>query len=124
MLCFILLAWCPRGWTEWATAKGVKPQETWQEFLVLNSDQVEKLHSVFMELDVNNKGRLEGPEILELAKRFYDGREPTMKQIAAIMDRIDSSGSGSVTWEEFVQAAGVISRAFRTPIEPKIGWRQ
>ena len=73
---------------------------------------------------MDSKGRLEGPEILELAKRFYDGREPTLKQIAAIMDRIDPDGSGSVTWDQFVRAAGVISRAFRTPIEPKIGWRE
>ena len=73
---------------------------------------------------MNGKGRLEAPEILELAKRFYDGREPTMQQIAAIMDRIDSSGSGSVTWDAFVKAAGVFSRAFRKPLEPKIGWRE
>ena len=114
----------PTGWADWATARGAVPKSTWQEFLALHSDQVEELRKVFVELDVNDKGRLEGPEILELAKRFYDGREPTMKQIAAIMDRIDSGGSGSVTWDEFVKAAGVISSAFRTPIEPKNGWRE
>ena len=114
----------PDGWAEWAKARGAAPKATWQEFLALHSDQVEELRQVFVELDTDNKGRLEGPEILELAKRFYDGREPTLKQIAAIMDRIDASGSGSVTWEEFAKAAGVISNAFRTPIEPKIGWRQ
>ena len=47
-----------------------------------------------------------------------------MKQIAAIMERIDAEGSGSVTWDEFVKGAGVIASAFRTPIEPKIGWRE
>ena len=110
----------PPGWAEWATTRGAAPKATWQEFLALCSDQVEELRKVFVELDVDNKGRLEGPEILELAKRFYDGREPTMKQIAAIMDRIDSSGSGSVTWDEFVKAAGAFHRAFHTPVEPRL----
>jgi len=114
----------PPGWDEWATARGAAPKATWQEFLALHSDQVEELRKVFVELDVDNKGRLEGPDILELAKRFYDGREPTMKQIAAIMDRMDLDGSGSVTWDEFVRSAGIISSAFRTPMEPKIGWRE
>jgi len=114
----------PEAWADWAKARGAAPKSTWQEFLALNSDQVEELRQVFVELDVDNKGRLEGPEILELAKRFYDGREPTLKQIAAIMDRIDPDGSGSVTWDQFVKAACVISRAFRKPIEPMIGWRQ
>jgi len=114
----------PHEWAEWAAARGAAPRQTWQEFLALHSDQVEELRKVFVELDVNDKGRLEGPEILELAKRFYDGREPTMKQIAAIMDRIDSSGTGSVTWDDLVKAAGIISSAFCTPIEPKIGWRE
>jgi len=114
----------PDGWAEWAKAKGAAPKATWQEFLALHSDQMEELRRVFVELDVDSKGQLEGPEILELAKRFYDGREPTLKQIGAIMDRIDPDGSGSVTWDQFVKAAGVISSAFRTPIEPTIGWRQ
>ena len=114
----------PTGWADWATARGAAPRQTLLEYLACHSGQVEELRKVFMELDVDNKGRLEGPEILELAKRFYDGREPTMKQIAAIMERMDSTGRGSVTWDEFVTAAGVISNAFRTPIEPKIGWRQ
>lgn len=114
----------PPGWAEWATARGAAPKPTWQEFLALHSDQVEELRQVFVELDVDKKGRLEGPDILELAKRFYDGREPTMQQIAAIMDRLDSSVPGSVTWDEFVRSAGIISSAFRTPIEPKIGWRE
>ena len=159
----------PTGWAEWAQARGAAPKSTWQEFLALNSDHVEELRKIFVELDVNGKGRLvahlrseacsrrrptrfsahhpattrptsvrpslvpppigrlEGPEILELAKRFYDGREPTMQQIDRGdhgQDKIDAKGSGSVTWDEFVQAAGVFSSAFRMPIEPKIGWRQ
>ena len=73
----------PMGWAEWASDRGATPRQTWQEFLALHADQEEELRKVFVELDVENKGRLEGPEILELAKRFYDGREPTMKQIAA-----------------------------------------
>jgi len=52
------------------------------------------------------------------------GKRRAPQQIATIMDKIDSNGSGIVTWDEFVQAAGVISSAFRMPIEPKIGWRQ
>ena len=114
----------PPGWAEWAMARGAAPKPTWKEFLALHSDHVEELRQMFVELDVDNKGRLEGPEIFELAKRFYDGREPTMKQIAAIMDRIDSRGSGSVTWDEFIKGAGVFASAFRTPIEPTIGWRE
>jgi len=114
----------PPGFPEWAAARGAAPKPTWQEFLALHSDHVGELRAMFNELDVDNKGRLEGPEIFELAKRFYDGREPTMKQIAAIMDRIDAGGTGSVTWDEFVKGAGVIASAFRTPIEPKIGWRE
>jgi len=114
----------PSGWAEWSTAKGAAPQQTWQEFLALHSDQVDQLKQMFVELDVHGSGRLGASEILELAKRFYDGREPTEKQIAVIMDRIDMDGSGSVTWDEFVTAAGVFSSAFRTPLEPKIGWRE
>ena len=103
----------PPGYAEWATARGAAPKETWQEFLALHSDQMEELRKVFMELDTDNTGRLDAPEILELAKRFYDGRAPRPKEIHAIMERMSPSGSGSVSWDEFVAAAGVIAKAFR-----------
>ena len=47
----------PTGWAEWAQARGAAPKSTWQEFLALHSDQVEELRKVFVELDVNGKGR-------------------------------------------------------------------
>ena len=109
----------PPGWAEWATARGAAPKPTLLEFLVDNKK--EDLRKIFDEFDVDSKGLLEGSELLKLAKRFNDGREPTTKQFAAIMDRIDASGSGSVTWDEFVQAAGVISSVFRAPVECQ-GW--
>ena len=51
--------------------------------IALNGNHIDELRAVFAELDVDGSGTLDMEEMTQLAKRFYDGREPTMKQSAA-----------------------------------------
>jgi len=74
----------PAGFIEFAAKFGVVLKPSWHEFIALNADHVDELKKVFAELDHEGDGRLNYSEVAELAKRFYDGREPTEKRIAKL----------------------------------------
>merc|ERR1712224_191455 len=50
----------PHGYVEWAKQRGIEVEETWHEYVIAN--------------DKNNSGTLNYEEVMQLARRFFDGR--------------------------------------------------
>ena len=48
----------------------------------------------------------------ELAKRFFDGREPTKKRVSKIFRSLDADGNGQVSLDEMLHGAQSMHRAF------------
>lgn len=61
--------------------------------------------TLFNDLDQNQDGRLCGTELKRFASKFYDWREPTDKQVQHIIERLDSRGDGTLSYEEGVVVA-------------------
>lgn len=99
----------PAGFDEFAARYGITMGDNWQEFLALHANKHNTLKEVFDRLDKNNDGRLDSVEIRELARHFYDGREPTEKQVATILQRLDGNGDGSLTFAELQEAVQQIA---------------
>ena len=74
----------PAGYVEWARQRGIEILPTWQEYVVAKGDRVEELTRVFAELDQDGSGTLNYEEVTMLARRFFDGREPTKARIRSI----------------------------------------
>ena len=107
----------PRGYKEWALAHGVKLQPSWQEFVALNGDRIEKMKEVFNQLDKDGDGNLSYAEMTLLAKYFYDGREPTPARVSAIMEQFDPEKTGMITLEQMLAGAQRMARAFEFAAE-------
>ena len=122
----------PRGYHEWVTARGVTIRETWNEFIALHGDRVDEMRQVFNELDKDKSGTLDFSELTALAKRFYDGREPTLKRIRAIFDELGTGGEhrehrfdasedagrrGQITFEQMLANAQRMQRAFEVELD-------
>ena len=60
-------------------------------------------------------GTLDAAEVVGLARRFYDGREPTEKKVTEIISRLDKDGDGKVTLDELIQSAAAFENAFGLP---------
>ena len=103
----------PPGFDEWSIAQaGIAQQQNWQDFLATHADSCEALAALFDKLDVNGNGFLTPSEVLELAKQFYDGREPTEKKINQIISMMDHDGDGQVSRDELLRNAGCLQNAF------------
>jgi glucose-6-phosphate 1-dehydrogenase len=122
----------PRGYHEWVAARGVTIRETWNEFIALHGDRVDEMRQVFNELDKDKSGTLDFSELTALAKRFYDGREPTLKRIRAIFDELGTGGEhrehrfdasedagrrGQITFEQMLASAQRMQRAFEVELD-------
>ena len=66
----------PEGYTAWARSNGVELRATWQEYVVSNGAKIEQMRGLFEQLDTDGNGALSFDEVTELARRFYDGRQP------------------------------------------------
>jgi glucose-6-phosphate 1-dehydrogenase len=102
----------PKGFTEWAKKSGVAMRPTWHEYLALHPDLEKSMTEVFHELDKDKSGYLDYDEVTALAKRFFDGRQPTKKRIAALLGELDPNQDGKITLEELLGAAQGMQRAF------------
>ena len=60
-------------------------------------------------------GSLDAVEVVGLARRFYDGREPTEKIVTEIISRLDKDGDGKVTLDELIQSAAAFENACGMP---------
>jgi len=102
----------PAGYAEWAKQRGVELRPTWDEFIVSNGDKVDEMKKVFSELEKDGSGTLDANGVTELAKRFFDGREPTRKRVSRIFRAFDADGDGKVSLDEMLQGAESMHRAF------------
>jgi len=107
----------PEGYVDWAKNLGIVIKETWQEYLVSHGNVVEEMKQVFAELDKNKSGSLDYAEVTELAKRFFDGREPNEKRVMKIFQALDQNNDGQVTLDELLQGAQAMHRAFHGDAE-------
>jgi len=99
----------PDGMDDFAKKYGITMSENWQEYLALHAKKLEGLDGVFKELDANGDGKLDSQELKALCRRFYDGREPTEKQVTRLLARLDANGDGHVDLEEVRQSAAQLS---------------
>lgn len=103
----------PPGFPEWSLANAdVEQKKNWEEFLALNAGHCDDLKALFKRLDTDNSGSLDSSEVAELAKQFYDGREPTQKKIDQIVSMLDTTGDGKVTLGELIGGSQVMHNAF------------
>merc|ERR1719422_185322 len=64
----------------------------------------EGVKKLFQSLDKDGNGTIDSKELRAFAKRFFDGREPTDKELARIMARMDRDGDNKLTEEEVMMA--------------------
>jgi len=107
----------PAGYAEWASVGGVAIRPTWQEYVATHGDQVDEMKKVFAELDANQSGTLSMSEVTELARRFFDGREPSEKLVKRIFQMFDADGDGMITCDELVAGAQKMHRSFAQSAE-------
>merc|ERR1712032_767290 len=100
----------PDGMDQFASRYGMIMGESWMEHLALHANSLASLKKVFDSLDKNGDGRLDSTEVKTLARQFYDGREPTDKDVAKIIARLDKNGDGSLTFEEVKVGVEALSR--------------
>ena len=63
----------------------------------MHADLVDEMVRGFAELDVDNSGGLEAEEVANLARRFFDGREPTAQRVASIFRGFDVNEDGKIS---------------------------
>jgi hypothetical protein len=102
----------PQGFVAWAAKHGVTIHPTWKEFVATHATLVDEIVRVFAELDADNAGGLEAEEVANLARRFFDGREPTPERIAALFRGFDLNDDGKITLDEIIAGAQKMHRAF------------
>lgn len=112
----------PEGMDAWAARYGIHMAENWQEHLAMFTGHFSELRSVFSRLAKTREGVLFAPEVKELCKHFFDEREPTDKQVAMIMSRLDKDGDGHITFEELEQSVQALAGYCHVDRRLSEGW--
>jgi len=94
----------PAGMDEFSARYGIVMGENWAEHLALHANKFDKLRELFESLDLDKDGRLDAKELTNFAKRFHDGREPPPKYVSRLIERLDTTGSGTLTLQDFERA--------------------
>jgi glucose-6-phosphate 1-dehydrogenase len=102
----------PAGYAAWAKASGIEIRATWHEYIAQNGSHVEELRKVFDELDVDKSGTLDVSEVTELARRFFDGRQPTAVRVKRIFRELGIEGD-SLSFDQLLAGAQSLSRSFQ-----------
>lgn len=106
----------PAGYCEFAQKYKVKVTETWEEFLSVHAEDVDKLKTIFESLAqcpadcsdcfITKDG------LKQLARQYYDGQEPPEERINKILDVLDVSTDGRISWSEFQGGAMHLHQTF------------
>jgi len=107
----------PPGFTDFAASHGVTLKPTWHEYVAMNAGNIEEMKKVFKELDVSGDGFLNYEEVTQLAKRFFDGREPTEERVAQLFKELDANNDKQISLDELVMGAQRLQRAFEHKVE-------
>jgi len=99
----------PEGMDAWAAKYGIRMAENWQEHLAMFAGHFSDLRSIFDKLAKTKDGVLYAPEVKELCQHFFDEREPSDKQVAMIMSRLDKDGDGHITFDELEQSVSALA---------------
>merc|ERR1712048_570108 len=102
----------PEGYHDFAANHGVHLRPTWHEYVSMNGNNIELMKKVFNELDTAKVGTLGYKEVAKLARRFFDGREPTESRIAALFRELDDDGDHRISLQELIQGAQKMQRSF------------
>lgn len=86
---------------EFAKRYGIQMSENWAEHLALHSGKFDKLRELFNDLDQDKDGKLSADELKNFAAKFYDGREPPERQVSKMIERLDTTGEGLLTLQDF-----------------------
>ena len=70
---------------------------------LISKEDKRELEKVFLHFDKNKDGRLSKEEILNGYEEYY-GTPPKMDEIDALFAKIDTDGSGTIDYSEFVVA--------------------
>lgn len=101
----------PHGMDAFARKHGIEMAENWQEYLANHATKLQGLQQLFDSIDKDGSGTIEGAELKSFAQRFFDGRQPTDKQVAKIMGRLDLDGDGKLSFREVSMGVEAIASA-------------
>lgn len=93
----------PKGMRDFMKKRGMVAQGNWEEYLALHNSQFSGLMDLFNQLDSSGDGYLDEAELQAFVRRFVDGRDPSPKQLAKLMDRIDLDRDGKLTLQEVLK---------------------
>ena len=62
-------------------------------------------------------GTLNYEEVTQLARRFFDGREPTEARIRSIFRQFEKNGDGEISLESMLSGVQAMHRAFEMSAE-------
>jgi len=93
----------PAGCDVFMKKYNVAMSESWQEYIAWRGKSLDGIKEFFDAIDKDRSGTIEGQELKAFAKRFCDGREPSDKEVAKIMSRIDRNGDDRLSFQEVLQ---------------------
>lgn len=100
----------PEGLDAFAEKYDIHMAVNWQEHLAMYAEKFDKIREVFDKIDKNGDGRLDAAELKEFARHFFDEREPTSKQVAIMMERLDKDKNGTIDFDELRSGIHVLAR--------------
>lgn len=102
----------PVGLDKFLAKWGITKETSWQEYLASHAKHRERqkeISEIFLKIDEDRDGEISAAELKKFAKQFFDGREPSDKQVAMLMARMDKDANGTITFKELLHAADLLA---------------